>query len=542
MRYRSLLFTLPLLALACSDEATPDDPGVLEAQQSESELLYLRDASEVASAFSTGSATLVPTRSFSVVDLVLTFETVGAMEFAVFADGQWGEWAALMSSGEDAEDRFRRATIELGAPAQAIALRSDGGQLEFARMEFFASLAPEHDHHGFNDDRPYAEGHDDDSRTESEAEAEKAARNGRWQLTGAVQSAAANQYVAYEGAPPYNGGRNCGGSLLPGTRELGQYLVNNFPGARSFQGYNCRQIRGSSGMSLHGTGRALDIFVPLDGGQADNDLGDPVAHWLIENAEAIGIQLIIWDRSIWSGGRRSNKFRSYGGAHPHHDHLHIELNAAGGNRRTAFFNGGANPPPAGGNPPPAGNAGCHSSTLGRRVTHGELVQMSYDRCGGTCQWAICNDGSWDCGQQGSGGTEHGNPACAPAEPVRAACTSQTLGRQVPDGESVQMAYDACGGTCQWARCSDGGWVCEGGNPAGSVTHAHAQCQPAAAPAGDECYSRTLGRGVPHGDRVQMAYAACADQQRCNWAVCDDGTWLCTGSAGSGQDHPHQLCQ
>ncbi len=541
MMRRHLLFAVPLLALACADEPPPDDPGVLEAQTSQSELMYLRDSNEVAAAFSTGSATLTPTRSFRVVDLVLTFETVGPLEFAVYADGAWGEWAPLMSTGEDAADRFRRGTVELDHPGQAIALRTETGRLEFARLEFFSSLAPEHDHLGFNDDRPYAEGHDDDSRTEAEAEAEKSARSGRWQLTSDVQSAAANEYVAYEGAPSWNGGRNCGGGLLAGTRQLGQYLVDNFPGARSYQGYNCRQIRGSSGMSLHGTGRALDIFVPLDGGQADNDLGDPVAHWLIANAEAIGIQLIIWDRSIWSGGRRSNKFRSYGGSHPHHDHLHIELNAAGANKRTPFFNGGGSAPPQGGGAP-AGNAGCHSSTLGRQLTHGELVQMSYERCGGTCQWAVCNDGSWDCGTRGSGGAEHANPACAPSEPVRAACNSQTLGRSVPDGESVQMAYDACGGTCQWAICNDGSWSCEGGSPAGAVTHGHAQCQAAPEPAGESCYSRTIGASVPHGDRVQMAYAACANQRTCNWAVCDDGTWLCTTSSGSGQDHPHQLCQ
>ena len=73
MLRRHLLFAVPLLALACADEPPPDDPGVLEAQTTENELMYLRDANEVASAFSTGAATLTPTRSFRIVDLVLTF-------------------------------------------------------------------------------------------------------------------------------------------------------------------------------------------------------------------------------------------------------------------------------------------------------------------------------------------------------------------------------------------------------------------------------------------------------------------------------------
>jgi hypothetical protein len=99
-------------------------------------------------------------------------------------------------------------------------------------------------------------------------------------------------------------------------------------------------------MSVHGTGRAIDVFIPLSRGDADNTLGDEVANWLVSNAQAIGVQLVIWDRSSWNGSRSSgSKLRAYGGPHPHHDHLHVELNTDGAARRTPWFRGGATTPP-----------------------------------------------------------------------------------------------------------------------------------------------------------------------------------------------------
>ncbi|MCA9539062.1 MAG: hypothetical protein KC620_09245 [Myxococcales bacterium] len=538
-RLRGLLLTVPLFAIACADPPVePDDPGVREAQVASSELMYLRDTDEVAAAFSTGAATLAPAQAFRAVDLMFTLEGALDLEYAVFTNGDWTDWAPLPV--DDREGNFRAAEIQLEDVALGLALRGPSGGIEFARMEFFAARDPEHAEISFNDDLPFAESHEDETGSALDEVAEKAAREGRWMLTSAAQAASNRVHVSYDSAPSWSGGANCSGRMLDGTRRVGEYLVANFAGARYFQGYNCRQIRGSSGMSMHGTGRALDIFVPMVGTQADNDLGDPIAHWLIEHAEEIGIQLIIWDRSIWSGSRGSDKHRYYSGQHPHNDHLHIELTVAAAGQRTQFFGGNVAPP--GSSPPAAaGNAACQSSTLGRQVPHGEAVQMAYDRCGGTCQWAVCSNGSWLCAEDGQGTARHANAACGVA-PTRSACSSYTLGRDVPDGESVQMAYDACGGTCQWARCDDGNWNCSGAEPGSAVTHPHAECARPAEPAGASCYSRTIGGDVPDGDRVQMAYAACSSQRTCLWAVCNDGTWNCTTSAGAGADHPHAACQ
>lgn len=48
-------------------------------------------------------------------------------------------------------------------------------------------------------------------------------------------------------------------------------------------------------LSVHAIGRAIDLMVPMEAGDANNGLGDPVANWLVENAEFIGIQRVIWD-------------------------------------------------------------------------------------------------------------------------------------------------------------------------------------------------------------------------------------------------------
>lgn len=547
-----IMFLAAAMAFGCSTaELTSEGGGVLEDEATETELMYLLDQDAAQSAFADGTHELVPAQSFQAVDLIYVDPAASALEYQVLIGGMWTDWQPVVA--DEGDSAHRSSVIRVAQAGRALRLRG-GADLDFARFEFFATAPPEHAVR-FDDDNVGAEDHNDDTVLPDELQS-KRARAGRWQISAETARASGQQDVRYQSAPAWSGGRNCSGRLLAGTRELGEYLVANFRGGRTFQGYACRQIRGSSGMSMHGTGRALDLFVPLDGGQADNDLGDPIAAWLIANAESIGIQLIIWDRSIWSTSR-STRHRSYGGAHPHHDHLHIELTAEGAAKRTAFFNGGAPAPGAndGGGAPRL--SGCSSSTLGRSVEHGECVQMAYARCGGTCNWAICDNGGWVCQADLSAcGAQHANRACAPVEPVEPAepaepppgrsCRSTTLGRQVPDGEAVQMAYDACGGTCRWAVCDDGGWDCVAEANIDGERHGHASCQPqpepeAAAPTGESCYSRTLGRSVPDGDRVQMAYAACGNQRRCNWAICDDGDWTCTANPARGSDHGHPSC-
>lgn len=137
-------------------------------------------------------------------------------------------------------------------------------------------------------------------------------------------------------------GDTCSGRMLDGSQRLGSFLVEAFDGAAFYQGYNCRTIRGGSGLSMHGTGRAVDVFIPTVGGEADNDLGDPVANYLIRNASKLGVQFFIWDRSKWNIEYGGPEY--YGGSHPHYDHLHIELTPYAARNLRDF------PAPGGGEP------------------------------------------------------------------------------------------------------------------------------------------------------------------------------------------------
>ncbi|MDB4932195.1 MAG: hypothetical protein JWM10_4679, partial [Myxococcaceae bacterium] len=128
----------------------------------------------------------------------------------------------------------------------------------------------------------------------------------------------------------------------PGTRELNTFLLRRYSFLRAGGTYCCRQNSAATRvpmLSVHATGRAIDLLVPTTGGDADNTLGDVAANWLVENAAYIGIQRVIWDRAYWNGERGFGLLSS--ASLPHTDHLHVELSVAGAARQTPFFTSGA---------------------------------------------------------------------------------------------------------------------------------------------------------------------------------------------------------
>jgi hypothetical protein len=78
-------------------------------------------------------------------------------------------------------------------------------------------------------------------------------------------------------------------------------------------------------------------MIPRINKQANSAVGDPIANWLVQNAEAIGVQYIIWNRVQWTGSRKGRKDRDYTGPSPHTDHIHVELNLDGARRATPWF-------------------------------------------------------------------------------------------------------------------------------------------------------------------------------------------------------------
>ena len=288
----------------------------------QSEILYVMDEQEADERFAPGQADFIPVNEFEQVEFVFTAAQAAQTEVQIRdADGTWGEWQPLEMDWS--EGQFHNAFVDLGEGADATALRLRGLEgLEFARLEFF--------------------GEEVDAELRPEI-VSALRRPGKWTPPESVIAKGRSQYLPYEAA-----GSRCSGGMTPGAVELGRFIHANFPGVSSVQGYNCRNIGGSSTLSLHGVGRALDIMIPVDGswsdrGSADNDKGDPIANWLIENAETIGIQYIVWDRRSWGAHRSGSKLRDYGGSHAHHDHLHIELTTAAARKQTPFF--GGNVPP-----------------------------------------------------------------------------------------------------------------------------------------------------------------------------------------------------
>jgi hypothetical protein len=235
------------------------------------------------------------------------------------------------------------------------------------------------------------EGSDSDGASDDdgvETESSDISIAGRWTLTPAVRSVGMSQRVQYDSAD------ECADGDQPGTKKMKAFLKSKFPNEIDHtEGFICRNIRGSSGLSMHGTGRAIDIFIDTLGSSADNTKGDRVAEFLIRNAEKIGVQFIIWDRSKWTPGQDAVP---YGGQHPHNDHLHVELTEEAGGMRTAFFRGaptdnttGGSTAGGGGGGGSSGGDGCYSFTLKKQVRESTCVQASSNEI-----WYRCQGGAW----------------------------------------------------------------------------------------------------------------------------------------------------
>lgn len=264
------------------------------------------------------AATIQSQAPFSAVDFHIAGDFVN-IEIRVTGEASevlaWQSVADFMPEGAVAME----GQILLNAPATRIELRSPV-PIDFARFEL-GQNSSEIGHE--NGDAEMPEG----------AYSLLSAHPGRWIPPGAVVQIANTQYVGYTGAPS-----RCTGTFLPGTREVANFLKKSFPGAVSYGGYSCRRNTASpSQWSVHASGRAIDLFVPLWKGQADNDLGDPIANYLISHAKTLGIEYVIWDRTSWGAYRGAPKHQSYGGPHPHHDHLHIELSPASASRTGRNF-------------------------------------------------------------------------------------------------------------------------------------------------------------------------------------------------------------
>ena len=109
------------------------------------------------------------------------------------------------------------------------------------------------------------------------------------------------------------------GGPQPGTVALQNHIVTRWPATRTLGIYNNRTIRGSTSLSIHAEGRAVDIGVPIT--TEGEQVGNQIADWATTHAPQLGIQYLIWNQRSW---RHDRGWRPYRGVSPHRDHLHIE--------------------------------------------------------------------------------------------------------------------------------------------------------------------------------------------------------------------------
>lgn len=147
-----------------------------------------------------------------------------------------------------------------------------------------------------------------------------------WTLSDAAAAADNNlPRIPYDGGGPWSAS-NCAPALLAHAKRLADMLRARFAWVRTIGGTRCEShtINGERQMSIHAVGRALDVFT-RDGG------GDDLANWLVENAKLLGIQLVIWDHSVWQSNLAPGaRLQPYTGPNAHTDHVHVEVTQAPG--------------------------------------------------------------------------------------------------------------------------------------------------------------------------------------------------------------------
>jgi|GEM_PF-872861 len=88
-------------------------------------------------------------------------------------------------------------------------------------------------------------------------------------------------------------------------------------------------------------------------------------------------------------------------------------------------------PPPTTTPPPSQGRSCFSTTLGRQVDDGDAIQVNYAGCGAdSCGWYTCSDTAWVCGRGTDGTTTSG------ARMPHGACTAADIEPEPPTSPDV----------------------------------------------------------------------------------------------------------
>jgi hypothetical protein len=118
----------------------------------------------------------------------------------------------------------------------------------------------------------------------------------------------------------------------PAPRALFTLLRANFPRIRNDGIYNSRFVAGTTKLSLHAEGRALDIGLSADIPE-QRTIGDRLFEIFIETASLMEIEEVIWNRRISSSALP--RVHHYSGVDSHTGHIHVGFTRAG-SQKTNF--------------------------------------------------------------------------------------------------------------------------------------------------------------------------------------------------------------
>lgn len=117
------------------------------------------------------------------------------------------------------------------------------------------------------------------------------------------------------------------GGLNPGAAYVSDLIQQMYPQVGDIGGW-----RAEDGYGEHSTGNAIDVMIPNWNTPQGRALGDSIAAFALQNAQALGLTHVIWQQRLFGAGDRTGSpMEDRGSATQNHlDHVHIFMNKNGG--------------------------------------------------------------------------------------------------------------------------------------------------------------------------------------------------------------------